>query len=289
MSEEINNEVQIESAATRAEDSVGNFRDSLPEELRGEASLADFKDISGLAKSYVSAQKMLGSSVRIPGEDASPEAREEFLRKVEQAGGLMRSPDFDNPESLNHLYNQLGRPEDAAGYQAELPEGVELNQDAMAEFNQLAHEAGLTNKQYNTMLKVYSEEKLAEAEHQAQTADQFLSQAKEMWGPEFSQRADAAKAVRDMYMEKYPEAMKALVSGPNGNNPALLSMLAELSGSFQEKGVIGSSSKFQFGTSAEEANEKLSEIMSNKSHPYWAGDKAAVERVNKLYQIAYGE
>ena len=288
MSEEINNEVQVESAETRAEDAAGNFRDSLSEELRGEASLADFKDLNGLAKSYVNAQRMLGSSVRIPGEDASPEAREEFYQKIEQAGGLMRKPDFDNAESLNHLYNNLGRPEEASGYQANI-EGLEFDQDRLGQFNQLAHEAGLTNKQYEAMLNVYSQEKLAEMDGQAEASEQFLNQAKEMWGPEFSQRADAAKAVKDMYMEKYPEAMQALVSGANGNNPALLAMLAELSGTFQEKGMIGASSKHQFGVSSEEAQEKISEIMSNKSHPYWNGDRAAVERVNKLYEIAYGE
>jgi hypothetical protein len=288
MSEEINNEVQVESAETQAEDSLGNFRSNLSEELQGEASLADFKDVNGLAKSYVNAQRMLGSSVRIPGEDASPEAREEFYSKVEQAG-LMRKPDLDNPESLNNLYNSLGRPEDAAGYKAEIPEGLEFDSEALGQFNQVAHEAGLTNQQYQTMLKVYSEEKAAEAEYQHQAQEQFLNQAKEMWGPEFGQRVEAAKAVKDMYMEKYPEAMKALVDGPNGNNPALLSMLAELSGSFQEKGMIGSSSKFQFGTSAEEAQDKINEIMSNKTHAYWSGDRAAVERVNKLYKIAYGE
>jgi hypothetical protein len=289
MSEELNNEVQVESAETRAEDAVGNFRSSLSEELQGEASLADFKDVNGLAKSYVNAQRMLGSSVRIPGEDASPEAREEFYQKMEAAGGLMRKPDLENPESVNHLYNQLGRPEEASGYQAELPEGLEFDSEALGQFNQLAHEAGLTNSQYKQMLNVYSQEKLAEAEFQAQTSEQFLDQAKQMWGGEFQQRAEAAKAVKDMYMEKYPEAMKALVNGPNGNNPALLSMLAELSGTFQEKGMVGSSTKHQFGTSPEEAKEKITEIMANKSHAYWTGDRAAVERVNKLYSIAYGE
>lgn len=288
MSDEINNEVQVQSAETVAEDNLGNFRNSLSEDLQGEASLADFKDVNGLAKSYVNAQRMLGNSLRVPGEDASPEAREEFYQKVEAAGGLMRAPNFEDAESMNALYNNLGRPETKEGYAAEI-EGMEFDNEALGQFNQLAHDAGLTNKQYETMLNVYSQEKLQEAQYQEQVQEQFTQQAKEMWGPDFNNRIEAAKAVKDMYSEKYPEAMQALLQGPNGSNPALLSMLAELSGTFQEKGVVGTSSKHQFGVSSEEAQDKISEIMSNKSHAYWSGDNAAVERVNKLYKIAYGE
>ena len=50
-----------------------DFRSSLPEDLREEASLADIKDVGSLAKSYVNAQRMLGSSIRIPGQDAGEE------------------------------------------------------------------------------------------------------------------------------------------------------------------------------------------------------------------------
>lgn len=288
MSEEINQEPTVVSAETVAEDAP-SFIGSLSEDLRSESSLADFKDVNGLAKSYVNAQRLVGNSVRIPGEDASPEAREEFLAKIEATGGLIRKPDLDNAESLNSLYSSLGRPETAADYKAEAPEGIQFNDESLGEFSKVAHEAGLSNKQYETMVNVYAQEKLQEAQVQTEVADQFLAQTKEMWGPDFSARADAAKAVKEMYMEKYPEAMQALVEGPNGNNPALLSMLSELSGTFKEKGMVGSSSKHQFGTSAEEAKEKIDEIKANKAHPYWAGDRDAVARVNKLYNIAYGE
>jgi hypothetical protein len=89
MSEEMN--VESGNIEQPMSDSV-SFIDSLPEDLRSEPSLADFKDLSGLAKSYVSAQKMLGSSVRIPTEEASPEAREEFYSKLQSVPGVVRIP-----------------------------------------------------------------------------------------------------------------------------------------------------------------------------------------------------
>ena len=68
---------------------ISNWRDSLAEDLRSEPSLKDFKDINSLAKSHVSAQKMLGGSIRIPGEDASDEARQEFYSKLSNVEGVV--------------------------------------------------------------------------------------------------------------------------------------------------------------------------------------------------------
>src|SRR5690349_5364801 len=45
-----------------------SWTSSLQEELRKEAGLAKFKDISGLAKSYLEAEKRISGSVKLPTE-----------------------------------------------------------------------------------------------------------------------------------------------------------------------------------------------------------------------------
>jgi hypothetical protein len=62
-------------------DGGGNdFITTLPEDLRGNATLQKFKDSASLAKSYIEMQGLLGSKVTKPGPDASPEQIAEFYK-----------------------------------------------------------------------------------------------------------------------------------------------------------------------------------------------------------------
>ena len=49
-----------ESTATEAPAAEASWRDSLPEELKTNASLEKFSDVSTLAKSYINAESMIG-------------------------------------------------------------------------------------------------------------------------------------------------------------------------------------------------------------------------------------
>ena len=77
--------------------SVGDNRDwreSLPEELRNDPTLQNYKDVESLAKTVVHQQKMIGSRVPLP--------------KTE--------------EEKAELYGKLGRPEEPAKYEVAVPE-----------------------------------------------------------------------------------------------------------------------------------------------------------------------
>lgn len=50
-----------------------NWRERLPEDLRGEKSLALYKDLPTLVKSFVETKKMVGKRLERPGPDAPPE------------------------------------------------------------------------------------------------------------------------------------------------------------------------------------------------------------------------
>ena len=116
------------------------WRDNLPEELKGHKGLADVKDVNGLAQQFLDGQAMIGNSIRVPGPDAGTEALAAFHTKLsDKVPGLIPTPDRDNPEQMNALYKQMGRPDDVMGY--EHPEGVDATK--MGDFAKLAHELGL--------------------------------------------------------------------------------------------------------------------------------------------------
>ena len=269
-------------------DSV-SFIDSLPEDLRNEPSLADFKDLSGLAKSYVSSQRMLGSSVRIPTEDASPEAREDFYTKLQEVPGVVRIPEDGN---LNDLYNKLGRPEDVNGYKLHV-EG-DLDAQSVEAFKGIAHDLGLNNEQLN---KIVEFDKMR-AESYREGMESYKNQAVEVlqksWGTDFDNRMSGAKEVLKSYAEKYPEYVNELMNGDNpfGNNPIVIMALSQLHGAMQEKGTVSGTSGVKYGLSAEDAQNQLDDIRSNPNHAYYnvtdPSHEAAVVKVNKLYQLIHG-
>jgi hypothetical protein len=115
--------------STASNETADNFLSSLSEDLRGEQSLKDFKDVNGLAKSYVNANKMLGSRIAIPGENSTP-------------------------EELNGFYAKLGRPESHDKYSVDPEDKSELTN----KFRETAFKAGLSDKQAKEIYGMFSEE-----------------------------------------------------------------------------------------------------------------------------------
>lgn len=293
MSDDLSLNASVDSFVPEQQTSIPSFMDQFPEDIRSEACLRDFKDIGSLGKSYVSAQRMLGSSIRIPGEDASQESRQEFLNRLSSVPGVMLSPNIDDPSSLASVYNTLGRPAEASQYQLNSPTELEIDDTELQSWNKEAHALGLTQKQYEGVLAKFVTLESRQFEHFEESKIAGEAALRQAWGNDYTNRISAAQAVAQSYSEKYPEAMQQLIESPAGNNPALLSMMAELAPIFQERGMINGQSRIQLGLSSDEARAKIQEIEGNMSHPiYNSSDpnhQAAVERRNQLYAAAYPE
>lgn len=285
----ISAEVSTNEVIENVTSSEVDWKSQVSEEYR--ESVNDFKDLDGLVKSYNSAQSMLGNSIRIPGEDASEEARAEFYEKLSQVPGVARLPDMDNPEAVNQFYQSLGRPETAEGYKFELPEGVELDGEALGNFRDLAHSIGLTNEQANKLAEFEASRYQAYEQNLSDSRVEAENTLKQEWGNDYESRLTGAKEVINMYKDKYPEAIQDLVQGPAGNNPAFLNMLSELYGSLKESGTITPQQGVNYGVTPEEAKEKINEIYENTAHPYHNDNdpnhRQAVEKMAKLFQAAY--
>lgn len=277
-----------ESPAVTNEEKEVAFIDTINEDLRESSNLKDFSDVNQLAKSYVELQRMVGNSVRIPPADASDESKKEFLSKIKDVEGIV----FKDSEDM---FSQLGRPATPEDYKIELDEKLTEQMPSLSEeileFNKIAHEAGLTNEQVNTLVDMRSKEissQLAEVEQQRQTATETLKKA---WGSDFDNRLNAVKQVTKIYSEKYGDEISDLINSPAGDNPALLLMLSDLALSLKEKGHVGVSDT-QFGMTPEGAKDKIAEKKADigfqkayhdDRHP---GHNKAVAELTKLYDIA---
>lgn len=279
----------VEAPSTQAAPSV-SLQDIISPDLLNTSNLKNFKSADDLAKSYVELQRMVGNSVRIPGADATPEAKKEFLDKIKDLDGVLLK---DDPA----LLDKLGRPADPAEYAFELPEGVldidpSINSE-VEEFKKVAHELGLTKEQAAKLVNYRLGALDGILEQQAQVRETAEKELKQLWGTEFDSKLQDAKSVLTKFKDKYGDKVLDLVNGPAGNNVAFLQMAAELAGMYKEKQHVGPQST-NIGMSPEQALSKISELRSNREFmatyldQFAAGHKDAKEEMTKLYRLANG-
>lgn len=192
-------------------------------------------DPSKLAKSAHELEKMLGSSIRVPGKDATAEERDAFL-------------------------NKLGRPEKPDGYQftppKDLPEGLPYDATRANKLKTDLHTLGLTQSQAAAIHDMYvSEVTGMHAQTQQQSAAQIEARAttatealEKEWGPIDGERARANFEMADRVFTSVPGGQDFLAEltslGMVGPNKEVLSvplakMLSSLGGAiFAEDNVL---------------------------------------------------
>lgn len=168
---------------------VTDWRDTLPEELRSDPALKDFKDVGTLAKSFRDTKQMIGNMVRIPGEDASQDDLLSFRqRMMERDPSLMVKPDPSDEEGMALVYKALGRPDEPSQYTA--PEGVDEQQ--FGDITRLAHEAGVGDKQLQHVLGgIVARDKAAYETREAERS-RDIAVLKGEWGEAFEQKNERA-------------------------------------------------------------------------------------------------
>jgi hypothetical protein len=163
------------------------FKALLPEDVRNDPAIT-FEDVGALAKGFIETKKLVGSSIRPPGADATPEAKAEFRKKLmEKVPELVYAPEGDE-ETEKALYARLGKPEKLEEYK--LPpeaEAAGLNAD---DLRALAANAGMTKKQFAAFAKQYAEGALATKS----AASEAVKALKAEWGLAYEERLGDAKA-----------------------------------------------------------------------------------------------
>ncbi|MGB1651285.1 MAG: hypothetical protein ACPHEP_09675 [Acidimicrobiales bacterium] len=222
MSEEAitSEEEAVESTEAVTEEVVEKtWRDELPDELQGIKTLEKFKDVSGLAKSYVETERYFEGAIRIPDEKASSEEWERY-------------------------YTKLGRPTQPDEYdfeKAELPEGMSYDEDFEKAFLNKAHSAGLNNKQvgelydwWNSTSKDMYVQNQVESENTIQRAEIEL---RADWGRQYDEKLAGVQRLVDKYADSADK--QYLEESGVGNNPQLARFLDRLAKDFGEGRHLG--------------------------------------------------
>lgn len=186
---------------------VENWKDNLPEDLRGEKCLDVLPDITTMAKNYVSTQKMRGKpSVAVPTEKSS------------QA-------------ELDAFYEAAGRPKTVDDYGFTKPEDLpdELwDTDLASELTEKGWQAGLSGKQMAAIKDIYvgyqkrAAETVARAqETERQEAEKSLKKA---WGNAYDERVNLTKA---LVAKTTSDSNRQVILDAIGNSPVLIGWLGE--------------------------------------------------------------
>ncbi len=244
-----------------------DWKSSLPQELQSDPTLANFKDVESLAKTVVHQQKVLGSRIPIP----------------------------KNDEEKAELYTKLGRPEEASGYEVQIPEthAQYFEENQVTEFKEVAHKIGLNNEQVNALIDYQVNNIENAAQYQAAELNSGREEAQttlqKEWGVEYDKNLRAAHRALQVYGN---EEVQEAVNGELGNNPAFIKMLANI-GSEVTEDMAQNTSNNNVAVSVLDAKAEIESIMQDPSNPYFnAGHKdhrSAVERMRQLHEKVYGK
>ena len=265
-----------ESEALTQETPVAPWMDEVPEEYRDEKTLSKYQSVGDLAKGHVHLSRMMGNSVKIPGEDSTDEERNDF-------------------------YNKIGRPETADNYEYErpdMPEGMAYNDDAEKAFKHLAHDQGLSQKQLGSILDFYNKFALDSQIDNKLLMDEayFKGEAalQKEWGMKGYDRnvAIAQRAMREM---GGPELEKLMSEDPRGSHPALIKAFYKMGLKSQEARPLDADhdSSFLDVTSAQKEIEAFNKPGHKFYKAYWEKKdpkhQEAIDYRDRLFAMAYPE
>ena len=250
MSEEQVAEAPVEAGQAPSVEAAAefDFRQHIDEGLRDDPSLSSYKDINGMAKSLINAQKMVGAD------------------KIAMPGSWGTDADW------GQVYDKLGRPAEASAY--ELNAGEEAVQENVDWFKETAHAVGLNNNQAQQLLEAYSERMgaqgtISEEQMEGQRVQLETDMRREM-GEEFERHMSAANSVLEEFGGGELTELQMADGTLLGDNPQLIMMLTNLAGFMRER--MGEDSfngrSNEPGLSGADVAQKLSQITMPNS-PYW--------------------
>jgi len=245
-----------------------NWRDTLPDDLKNEASLGVYKDVGSLAKSLVNAQKMIG--------------KDKIVKPTENS----------SPEEWKAAMHALGVPEDVNKYDLGLtPEKAKVDKEFLEQFKVSAHSLGILPKQATKLVEWFGDinEKAMKAEFDKYDGmiKKGLDNLKAEWGDAYQDKiAGARHVIKEMVDE--PTA-KALLESGIGKNPAVLKLLdAMYKKTFGEKPIRDGQPGDGYMT-PEQAKTARLDLMRDPKGPYWnkqhSSHGTTVAEVQRLLKI----
>lgn len=218
---------------------TGNWRDSLPEDIKTSPALQSFTDVPALAKSYLNAQSLIGKKGVIPpGEKASD-------------------------EEWGNFYDTLGRPP-LDKYEVKPPEGVQVDEGTIKWFKENSHKLGIMPKQAQKLLEGYLElekttvsqrQQAKDAENKAQ-----LEALKKEWGAGYDKQVALAKLV---VKEGGEEFASYLDKSGLGNDVQLIKAIAKFASKYATEDQLRGDGSGKFGKTPAELDKEIEALRHN--------------------------
>tara|TARA_R110000751_G_scaffold137947_1_gene241520 strand:- start:428 stop:1285 length:858 start_codon:yes stop_codon:yes gene_type:complete len=268
--------VESVEPATSLTEGAFNFKEHLSPEYKDHTALRDISDVNGMAKSYISAQEMIGQQ-RLP-------------MPVSEAGSA----------EWSKFYDSVGRPtgEEGKGYDFGVPEGTKQSEEVTSMetfFRKSMHEAGLSQKQASDMYKSYNDFSGQFVEKQASTtADtekQWDTDVRKEFGLAYNDQLESAKAAVEEFGSD--NLRDYLNESRLGNHPEMIKFAAKIGAQLLEKGSQGRAGRQ--GTSVltpEQAKNEIAQLHGNAQfmEAYQTSGPShedAIKRMTELHDFAY--
>lgn len=263
----------METPAEVASGGSGNdFLNLIPEDLRQDPSLSPIKNVENLARSYVNAQRLIGSD-KLP------------------------MPVNPTEEDLDNIYGRLGRPETSEGYSFE-KDGNIITEETAKGYADVAHKLRLTPDQASGVLEYYKSmtQTGMEQTQQAETEsrERIEQELKAEWGNNYESKLVAAKNVVDEFAT--PEILDMQLSDGTriGNHPEFIKAFAKMADfrhSVTSEDTISDAPRTTV-VSPQSAQAEIDAIMNDGSHAYWdkknPNRQRAIDRVQELMSVVHG-
>ena len=259
-----------EPTATETPTTEVSWRDSLPDDIKGNTSLEKFSDVSTLAKSYINAESMIGKDkMVVPGANTTE-------------------------DEWNDIYTKLGRPSTPDEYNLELTlqEGEVADDQLFASFKDAAHKNGLSPQQAQGILDYYnsiSTQSLNEQSNAGVLAqEQSSRELREEWGRSYDDNLAKASQIGKQYLGEDAFQLQMADGSMLGDNATLIKGLAKLAMVMSEDTLVGDKDSV---TSNAGVQDQLNNLTAPTS-PYWNKSDpqhdATVQKVYALRQVLNG-
>ena len=251
-------------------DAQVDWRESLPEDLKSDPSLLTVKDVPGLAKSYIHAQKMIGADkIALPGKNASE-------------------------EEWSAVYEKLGKPAEAKTYEDDFGD-LPIPEENINDFKEAAHKLGLNQIQFKGLTSWYKANLKTQVDNMIVDADTKRAESEAELRKEFGKTYDAKLKSSQRVFQTYGDTKfldVELKDGTKlGNHPTFIKLMSNIADTISEDKIATGEKGSEFFTPAE-AKRKIAEL-TVPGTAYWnrkdPGHEDAVKEVADMQEMVHPE
>ena len=236
------------SSTTEQPTVAKSWKEAISEEFRNDPNISKFTEIDALAKSYINATRMIGQDkVAVPNENSTD-------------------------DQWSEVYNKLGRPESADKYKFEVKSDVvSLDEGAIKQFAENAHQLGLNNRQAQGILEFYKNSMEGSAQQSKVDTETAQAQAEQQlrqeWGKTFEENVKKAGSVAKANLGVEILDLQLKDGMRLGDHPDIIRGFAKIADMMSEDKIVSTESENV--DQGKDLEQEISKIMNDRTGPYW--------------------